>query len=60
MMQLGFVLENAKAGIDNSMLKDKRVRHALNYAVNKQAITDNLLGGNWKLNSQFSAPHVFG
>ncbi len=60
LMQLGFVLENVKAGVDNTMLKDKRVRQALNYAVNKQAINDSLLGGTWRLNSQFSAPHIFG
>ena len=60
LMQLAYVLENVKAGQDNSMLKDKRVRHALNYAVDRKAINDNLLGGAWTLNTQFAVPGAFG
>lgn len=60
MMQLAYVLENAKPGVNNTMLKDKRVRHALNYAVDKEAINKNLLGGAWTLNTQFAVPGAFG
>ena len=59
-IQLGFVLENPKPGVDNSMLKDKRVRHALNYAVNKEAINQNLLGGAFPINTQWTVPNAFG
>ena len=41
-------------------LSDVRVRRALNYAVNKQAIVDNLLGGSGKPASQSAAPIAFG
>ena len=60
LMHLAYVLENVKAGVDNTMLKDKRVRHALNYAVNKQAINESLLGGGWTLSTQFTVPSAFG
>ena len=60
LLQLAFVLENAKEGVDISPLKDLRVRKALNYAVNKQAINDGLMGGNMEINSQYSLPIAFG
>jgi len=60
LMQLAYVLENVKQGVDNTMLKDKRVRHALNYAVNKDAINKALMGGAWTLNTQFTVPGAFG
>lgn len=60
LLQLGFVLENVKAGVDNTMLKDKRVRQALNHAVNKEAINRDLMGGLFGINTQFSVPSAFG
>jgi peptide/nickel transport system substrate-binding protein len=41
-------------------LQDVRVRQALNYAVNKQAIVDGLLAGKAELISQPAGPAVFG
>ena len=60
LLQLAFVLENAKEGVDISPLRDVRVRRALNYAVNKQAINDSLMGGLMAINSQYSLPIAFG
>jgi peptide/nickel transport system substrate-binding protein len=60
LMQLAYVLANVKQGVDNAMLKDKRVRHALNYAVDKDAINKALMGGAWNLNTQFAVPGAFG
>ncbi|MBM3505326.1 MAG: ABC transporter substrate-binding protein [Alphaproteobacteria bacterium] len=45
---------------DNSPLKDKRVRQALNHAVNKEAISRNLFGGRAKPASQGATPNTFG
>jgi peptide/nickel transport system substrate-binding protein len=39
---------------------DARVRKALNYAINKQAIVDNLLGGHASVSDCWVAPAVFG
>lgn len=41
-------------------LADKRVRQALNYAVNKQAIIDNIFSGVGKPASQAAVPNAFG
>ncbi len=41
-------------------LGDKRVRQALNYAVDKQAIIDNIFGGVGKPASQAAVPNAFG
>ncbi|MSO64417.1 MAG: ABC transporter substrate-binding protein [Alphaproteobacteria bacterium] len=60
LLQLGFALENAKAGLDIAPLKDKRVRHALNYAVDKDSINKKLMGGIMSANTQFLVPTVFG
>ncbi|MSO65831.1 MAG: ABC transporter substrate-binding protein [Alphaproteobacteria bacterium] len=60
LLQLAFVLENAKEGLDIAPLKDRRVRQALNYAVDKEAINKNLLGGIMGINSQYSLPIAFG
>ena len=60
LLQLAFVLEGAKAGVDNKMLQDKRVRHALNHAVDKESINKNLMGGLFGINTQYSMPIAFG
>lgn len=60
LLQLAFVMENAKPGVDVSMLRDKRVRHALNHAVNKEAINRDLMGGLFGINTQYSMPIAFG
>ncbi|MBM3505503.1 MAG: ABC transporter substrate-binding protein [Alphaproteobacteria bacterium] len=57
---LSFVLENVKAGIKNDLLKDKRVRQALNLAVNKEGINQGLLGRAYTLQTQFTTPTSFG
>lgn len=59
-LQLGLVLENPSPGVDISPLKDKRVRLALNYAVDKEAINKNLMGGIMGINTQYSVPTAFG
>lgn len=41
-------------------LADKRVRQALNYAVNKQSIIDNIFGGAGAPASQAAVPNAFG
>ncbi len=41
-------------------LADKRVRQALNYAVNKQSIVDNIFGGNGAPATQGATPVVYG
>lgn len=46
--------------IKDSPLKDKRVRQALNYAVDRQAIVDALLGGMTTVASQPAPRGVFG
>ncbi len=49
--------------LDKDVLKpltDVRVRQALNYAVNKQAIVDSLLAGKAEIIGQPSGPSVFG
>ena len=70
----GFVLESVANGAGNTFdfdymqdgegydpLHDKRVRLALNYAVDKQAIVDELLGGIGQVpNCQMVAPSGFG
>lgn len=45
---------------DDSPIKDARVRRALNYAVNKQAIVDYILGGTTRVAHQPSAPGLIG
>ncbi len=49
--------ETIRAG---SPFRDVRVRQAMNYAVNRQSIVDNLLGGLTVLASQPAAPAVVG
>lgn len=44
----------------NSPVADKRVRQAMNYAVDKKAIADNLLGGLGKPATQGATPETFG
>jgi peptide/nickel transport system substrate-binding protein len=51
---VAFAKEHAKAA--GSPIQDRRVRRALNYAVNKQAIIDSLLGGSVKPVSQLVFP----
>ena len=46
--------------VKDSPLKDKRVRQALNYAVDRQAIVDSLLGGMTSAASQPAPRNVFG
>ena len=41
-------------------LKDQRVRQALNYAVNKESMVQNLLGGHSKVSAQGATPNTFG
>ena len=41
-------------------LNDKRVRQAMNYAVNKQAIIDTILGGAGRVSDAPIAPGIFG
>ena len=53
----GFSFITAK---DGSPWKDKRLRQAANYAVNKQAIVDNIYGGQATVASQHAAPISFG
>lgn len=45
---------------DDSPIKDARVRRALNYAVNKQAIVDYILGGTTQVAHQPSTPGLIG
>ncbi|MSO64721.1 MAG: ABC transporter substrate-binding protein [Alphaproteobacteria bacterium] len=45
---------------DGSPFKDKRVRQALNYAVNKEAIAKNLYAGRAKVATQGATPNTFG
>jgi len=40
-----FTFTNAKEGVDLKPFADKRVRQAINHAVNKQSMVDGLLGG---------------
>lgn len=40
----------------NEALKDKRVRQALNYAIDKEALVNDLLGGNTKILSSYVNP----
>ncbi|MBM3505011.1 MAG: hypothetical protein FJX65_14195 [Alphaproteobacteria bacterium] len=60
LLQLAFVLENASPNVDIAPLKDKRVRLALNHAVDKESINKNLMGGLLSLNSQYSVPTATG
>jgi peptide/nickel transport system substrate-binding protein len=53
----GFSFITAKEG---TPWKDKRLRQAANYAVNKQAIVDNIYGGQATVASQHAAPISFG
>lgn len=54
-MSLAFVTEKG-----DTPLRDQRVRQALNYAVDKQAIVDNLMAGKARPASQGSTPGAFG
>lgn len=54
-MSLAFVITKG-----TNPLADQRVRQALNYAVNKQAIVDNLMAGLGKPASQGATPGAFG
>lgn len=45
---------------DDSPIKDARVRRALNYAVNKQAIVDFILGGTVRVAHQPATPELIG
>ena len=60
LLQMAFVLENASPGVDITALKDKRVRLALNHAVDKESINKNLLGGVMGINTQYSVPIASG
>jgi len=55
---LSIALRNVRD--DNSPIKDARVRRALNYAVNKQAIVDFILGGTTRAAHQPSSPGLIG
>ena len=57
---MAFVLDNVPEGVDVTPLRDRRVRHALNYAVNKESINENLMGGLMGINSQYAVPGSFG
>ena len=59
-LQLGLVLENPSPGVDITPLRDKRVRLALNLAIDKEAINKNLMGGIMGINTQYSVPTAFG
>lgn len=60
LLQMAFLLENVPEGVDVTPLRDKRVRHALNYAVDKVSINENLMGGLMGLNTQYAVPGSFG
>ena len=60
LLQMAFVLDNVPDGVDVTPLNDRRVRHALNYAVNKVSINKNLMGGVMGINSQYAVPGSFG
>jgi peptide/nickel transport system substrate-binding protein len=60
LLQLAFVQEEAATTADITPLKDKRVRQALNHAVDKESINENLLGGALSLNTQYSLPFAAG
>jgi peptide/nickel transport system substrate-binding protein len=45
---------------DNSPFRDKRVRQAMNYAVNRETIARNLFGGKARPASQGATPNTFG
>jgi peptide/nickel transport system substrate-binding protein len=55
-MSIAFRTERA----DAAPLKDKRVRQALNYAVDKQGIVDGILNGTTRPSSQGTTPETFG
>ncbi|MCB2108269.1 MAG: ABC transporter substrate-binding protein, partial [Rhodobacteraceae bacterium] len=47
-------------GRPNSIIADRRVRQAINYAVNKSAITDIIMNGRMRPAGQGATPSVFG
>lgn len=59
-LTLGLVLDNVPPGVDVTPLRDKRVRQALNHAVDKETINRLLLGGHFTVASQLSVPIAFG
>lgn len=60
LLQMAFVLDNVPEGVDVTPLKDKRVRQALNYAVDKVSMNENLMGGVMGINTQYAVPGTFG
>jgi len=52
--------ETCKAGPVTGPLADKRVRQALNYAIDKQSIIDNIFSGSGQPASQAAVPTAFG
>ena len=45
MYKSGLIYEHIDLNLDNPILADRRVRHALLYAIDRQALTDQLFGG---------------
>jgi peptide/nickel transport system substrate-binding protein len=60
-LALNFVQSgNATASNEETVFTDVRVRQALNYAVDKEAIVKHLLGGVGAVSSQGATPNTFG
>lgn len=57
---LGLVTENPSPGVDVTPIRDRRVRQAMNLAVDKEAISKDLLAGIFPASGQLVTPMAFG
>lgn len=59
-LTIALVVDNVKEGVDNEPLQDVRVRQAMNYAINTEAMAEQLLGDKALAASVSISPKAFG